>query len=206
MTVTAQPAATIAERIEALDLEPIVFTLTHPDDGEPGMTLAKADEAVRHYRAFLHLLALYPDRQIVPTKVIDAVWHAHILDTSKYAADCEQVFGRFVHHFPYFGLRGAEDAAALQAAGAATRRLLGELLGRDVGDRGPKVCSPFTKCFPGPNQKCSGQCDNHGSKASARPRPARTPAVAASSCPSPARGTAGSPLPGPLTPPGHPTP
>jgi hypothetical protein len=202
MTVTAEPGATVAGRIEALDLEPIVFKLTHPDDGEPGMTLAGADEAVRHYRAFLHLQALYPDRPLVPTKVIDAVWHAHILDTSKYAADCEQVFGRFVHHFPYFGLRGAQDAAALEAAGAATRRLLAELLGMDVADRGPRVCSPFTKCTPGPNQKCSGVCDSHDSKAGARPRPDRTSTVAASSCPPP-RGTAPSPLPGPPTPLGH---
>jgi hypothetical protein len=182
MTITAEPHSAVAGRIEALDLEPIVYTLTHPGDGEPAMTLAEADEAVRSYRAFLSLLAAYPDRQLVPTKVIDAVWHAHLLDTSKYATDCQQLFGRFVHHFPYFGLRGADDAAALQAAGADTRRLLGELLGTDVAAAvAPVVCSPFTKCTPGPNQKCSGKCDNHDAKASIRPQPDRTAAAAASS-------------------------
>ncbi|HSW20197.1 MAG TPA: hypothetical protein VLJ86_23450, partial [Ramlibacter sp.] len=47
---------------------------------------------------------------------IDRFWHMHILDTRKYAADCEASFGHFVHHFPYLGLRGEEDAQALQAA------------------------------------------------------------------------------------------
>ena len=40
----------------------------------------------------------------------------HILDTRKYAADCEAAFGHFVHHFPYLGLRGEEDTKALEAA------------------------------------------------------------------------------------------
>ena len=30
--------------------------------------------------------------------------------------DCDKVFGGFLHHFPYFGMRGAEDAAALSQA------------------------------------------------------------------------------------------
>ncbi len=35
---------------------------------------------------------------------MDEVWHAHILDTRRYAADCDCVFGEFIHHYPYFGL------------------------------------------------------------------------------------------------------
>jgi hypothetical protein len=32
--------------------------------------------------------------------IVDEVWHAFILFTSDYAAFCDEVFGRFVHHAP----------------------------------------------------------------------------------------------------------
>jgi hypothetical protein len=68
------------------------------------------------YRKFLALNARYPDRKICPTGPIDTFWHAHILDTRAYARDCERVFGDFLHHFPYFGMRGPDDQAALEKA------------------------------------------------------------------------------------------
>ncbi len=30
-----------------------------------------------------------------------------------YRADCDRIFGEFLDHFPYFGMRGNEDAQAL---------------------------------------------------------------------------------------------
>jgi hypothetical protein len=55
---------------------------------------------------------------LAPSKDVDKFWHGHILDTLKYAEDCQNVFGYFLHHFPYFGMRGEEDAANLRAASA----------------------------------------------------------------------------------------
>jgi hypothetical protein len=52
--------------------------------------------------------------------MVDEFWHQHILDTRAYRADCEAIFGRFLEHFPYFGLRGAQDAEDLTNAYAAT--------------------------------------------------------------------------------------
>jgi hypothetical protein len=74
------------------------------------------DEVESLYRKFLALNARYPDRKICPTGPIDAFWHAHILDTRAYARDCELVFGEYLHHFPYFGMRGSDDHAALEDA------------------------------------------------------------------------------------------
>lgn len=68
------------------------------------------------YRQFLALNARYPDRKICPTGPIDTFWHAHILDTRAYARDCQLVMGRYLHHFPYFGMRGPNDEAALETA------------------------------------------------------------------------------------------
>jgi hypothetical protein len=103
-------------QIESLDLEPIKFKINHKQDGF-GWTNEHTDRIEVAYRRFLTLLAKYPDLQIAPTRDIDAFWHAHILDTRKYAADCERIFGGFVHHYPYLGLRGDQDKAD-QAANA----------------------------------------------------------------------------------------
>jgi hypothetical protein len=92
------------------------------DEGK-GWSREMVDRMEVEYKQFLTLLVKYPDATIAPSKDVDAFWHGHILDTMKYAEDCEQVFGYFLHHFPYFGMRGAEDAAALDAAAEQMRVL-----------------------------------------------------------------------------------
>jgi hypothetical protein len=81
---------------------------------ERGWTMEFADEVEDLYRKFLALNAYYPDRKVCPTGPVDDFWHAHILDTRAYAADCDLLFGRFLHHFPYFGMRGPADRADLE--------------------------------------------------------------------------------------------
>jgi hypothetical protein len=118
--------------IDELDLEPIVFKLVHPEPGEMGMSVEEADELVKKYRCFLKLCAMYPEESIVPSKEIDKVWHVHILDTAKYVADCDAVFGFMLHHFPYFGLRGEADLEMLHAKGTQTRELYQRHFGEDM--------------------------------------------------------------------------
>jgi hypothetical protein len=108
-------------RVDALDLEPVVYKLLHPEPGETAMGLAVADRDVALYRCFLKLCLLHPGATIVPTRQIDHVWHTHLLDTAKYRTDCDQVFGRFMDHFPYFGFRGQDDRRAWRADFARTR-------------------------------------------------------------------------------------
>lgn len=36
----------------------------------------------------------------MPSRLVDAYWHAFILDTRAYAGFCETAFGRFFHHVP----------------------------------------------------------------------------------------------------------
>lgn len=52
--------------------------------------------------------------------MVDEFWHQHILDTHAYHEDCEVIFGNYLHHFPYFGMRGEADAKALEDAYADT--------------------------------------------------------------------------------------
>jgi hypothetical protein len=173
--------------VDALDLEPITYKLMHPEPGQAVMSLADADQLVTAYRCFLKLCAWYPEESIVPSKAIDEVWHAHILDTGKYAADCEIVFGHFAHHFPYFGLRGSDDETAWHAAYDRTRELFRQHFGTDLPGRdmaGASCHVNGSSCRDG-NSICvfddSITCEKTTGSAAAdgqRPRPDRATASA----------------------------
>lgn len=105
-----------------LDLEPIKFSLTQREDGA-GWSVEKTVLLEVWYRRFLYLAKLYPEKAVVPSKDIDIFWHTHILDTQKYMADCEILFSRYFHHFPYFGMRGEDDRNNLEEAFSKTDEL-----------------------------------------------------------------------------------
>jgi hypothetical protein len=108
--------------IAALDLEPIKVKLMHEESGE-GWSLERANEVEFEYRRFLLLMKKFPNEQTAPLVDVDTFWHYHILDTMKYAVDCEAVFGYFLHHFPYIGLRGEDDEAAHVRVGMRMQEL-----------------------------------------------------------------------------------
>jgi hypothetical protein len=91
-----------------LDLTSIKIKLMHQQSGE-GWSLDKANAVEKEYRRFLCLMKLFPHESMAPLVDVDTFWHYHILDTVKYAADCEQVFGYFLHHDPYVGLDGTDE-------------------------------------------------------------------------------------------------
>ena len=109
-------------KISELDLDPIKVKLMHKESGEAWSRL-QVDAVEFEYRRFLHLLKLFPEEQVAPRFDVDIFWHYHILDTMKYAADCEQMFGYFLHHFPYSGLGGEEDEADHHRTGTRTQEL-----------------------------------------------------------------------------------
>ncbi|WP_229487769.1 glycine-rich domain-containing protein [Pseudoduganella lutea] len=116
--------------IEELDLEPIKVKLMHRESGE-GWSLARANAVEKEYRRFLILMKKYPEEQAAPLMDVDTFWHYHILDTLKYAVDCQAVFGYFLHHFPYIGLRGEEDEEVHQSMGERMKELYEETFGED---------------------------------------------------------------------------
>src|SRR3954454_15487898 len=114
-----RPVEQVVGAIQTLDLEPIKVKLMDAEEGQ-GWSRQYVDQMELAYRRFLTLIVKYPEQTIAPNKDVDKFWHGHILDTMKYAEDCERVFGFFLHHFPYFGMRGEEDAANLANAGGIT--------------------------------------------------------------------------------------
>lgn len=116
--------------INALDLEPIKVKLMHKESGE-GWSLAYANAMEFEYRRFLFIMKTFPHEQAAPLMDVDIFWHYHILDTMKYAVDCDAVFGHFLHHFPYIGLRGEDDEAAHVRIGNRMKELYEETFGED---------------------------------------------------------------------------
>lgn len=62
----------------------------------PDWCQARLDAAERDYRRYAMLAKLYQD--VFPTKDADKVWHCHIICTKDYMTDCEQYYGRYLHH------------------------------------------------------------------------------------------------------------
>lgn len=120
------------EDLLAMDLSMVKLKLQDPDEGM-GWSEAYCDEVELQYKHFLALKREYPEKDIVPNKAVDAFWHAHILDTRKYQEDCAEFFGAFLHHYPYFGMNGPEDAQNLQDAFDETCMLYESHFGEHYG-------------------------------------------------------------------------
>src|SRR5690242_3497662 len=78
--------------IESTDFFMVKRKLQDLEEG-PGWTEDACNAAEHEYKRFLALKRAYPDREIVPNRSVDLFWHQHILDTEKYAADCDRLFG-----------------------------------------------------------------------------------------------------------------
>lgn len=136
-----------SEDIQNLDFGMVKLKLQDEEEGE-GWSAEECDSAESEYKQFLILKREYPEKDIVPHGVIDKFWHQHILDTVKYAEDCQNIFGSFLHHFPYFGMSGKKDAQNLVDAFEETKILYKKHFGEDyIG---------FAKRCKAP--KCRTQC------------------------------------------------
>jgi len=121
MQTTERDIADMYQAIDELDFTRIKAKLMHKQDGV--IALRKIERAEAGYRQFLKLAAKYPDAPIVPSKEVDEFWHMHILDTQRYSADCERIFGYMIHHDPYSGIEGGEDEARHLALAAASEAM-----------------------------------------------------------------------------------
>jgi hypothetical protein len=149
------PDATAAmQRLDdLLDLSNVRMKLADADEG-PGLDADAINLIEAEYRKFLALQLMHPMADIVPCGIVDEMWHRHILDTAAYREDCDAIFGQFLDHFPYFGMRGEADAQALTDAYADTldryRAAFGEpppesWISSDASKCTRKACKP-QKC------------------------------------------------------------
>jgi len=114
MTVFETAARTLPEAIANLDLGYLGRKLLDDDafeaqrrNGERLWDEDRVERALNEYKQFLALMHWHPEASLVPSEDIDEVWHTHVLNTARYQADCEMIFGRFQHHAPTSG--GSEE-------------------------------------------------------------------------------------------------
>lgn len=141
---------TFPEKLKSLELGQIARKLMHSIHGL-GWTRQQVARAIANYKRFLYLLYLYPSSAIVPTQEIDEVWHQHILDTRKYAEDCQWLFGYFVHHYPYFGIGSEAEQDVLESAFTHTQFLFVKHFGIDLIEDNSNLqegCAVFPKNQP----------------------------------------------------------
>lgn len=160
-------------KIQELDLGPIRFKLVNCDEGGEPWPAEKVRAVEPGYRQFLFLTAVEDDSiSIVPSVDIDQFWHTHILDTSKYAADCETIFGHFLHHFPYLGMRGEDDKLKLHDSFAETGDLFKKYFDTAPAGYPQSVDAseqPREAAYCGDTGSCGG-CDKRGDTSRQRPR------------------------------------
>lgn len=116
---TPTAAEALAQTAQLIDLAGVRRKLMDADEGK-GHSAGKVNLMAAEYRKFLALHLAHPGADIVPCKLVDEIWHQHILDTRAYADDCQALFGEFLHHYPYFGMNGPDDARALNDAYVST--------------------------------------------------------------------------------------
>jgi len=123
--------------VAKLDFERLKHKYTESSEAE--MSPEEWDFAEKEYRRFLSLKSFYPSVSLVPSKMIDEIWHAHILDTRAYREDCQKVFGQFIDHYPYFGIYGDDDYRDLQDAFERTIALYERHFGKYPSGQGSEA-------------------------------------------------------------------
>lgn len=96
--------------------------------------------------AFIAASGKRPGQQLVPSDLVDYGWHAFILHTVDYAAYCQRIAGRFVHHVPT-----DEDEQVAGGAPAAQARTVAaiEAAGYTVDPELWTTAADCTQCHAG---------------------------------------------------------
>ncbi|MBE8158704.1 MAG: glycine-rich domain-containing protein-like [Betaproteobacteria bacterium] len=129
--------------IARIDMEMVKMKMGEPTHKEGiGWNPEQLKEAEIEYKRYLMLCRKYPhpEHSIVPNKVMDTMWHYHILDTKAYVKDSEEVFGGYFHHYPYFGLRGDEDEQQLNLSFEQTKAHYENAFGESMVREGESKC------------------------------------------------------------------
>lgn len=115
--------------IDNIDFSMIINKMVTRDDWLEDEALA----VCKMYRNYLFLQKKYKDQfELPPSEEIDEFWHQHILDTKKYHIDCEAIFGKYLHHYPYLGVDDRTDLKYLNNAFEKTQELYEKEFGEKI--------------------------------------------------------------------------
>jgi hypothetical protein len=120
--------------IENLDFTNIMDRMADVKFGGIGWSREKLEYVECQYKRWLFLRRKHEGFTLPPSGDIDEFWHHHILDTRAYFRDCQIIFGYYLHHFPYLGIRNKDDWAELERAWANTERFYLDEFGEEIYD------------------------------------------------------------------------
>ena len=143
----------IIPSIAGISLEMVKMKLQDPKEGQ-GWTEEQCSSAEVEYKRYLQLNMQYPKKSIVPNKIMDTMWHYHILDTRVYCEDCQKVFGGYFHHYPYFGMRGEQDKQNLLNSFERTKEMYLSVFKESM------VRDGHTDCWHDCEGRCWHACSN----------------------------------------------
>ncbi|HEY9584669.1 MAG TPA: hypothetical protein VJI33_03805 [Candidatus Paceibacterota bacterium] len=104
----------------------------------------------QEYRRFIALHVIHPKAGISPSKLVDEMWHTHVLFTRDYAKFCETIAGKFIHHNPF--LKADQNRPEVKKVPHRTMMLYR----RHFGKPDPKIW-PWAKCADCTTASC-GDC------------------------------------------------
>ncbi len=136
-------------RVNNIDFTPHGYKL----EKEYGWSSEKINHALKIYKEWLVLQVFYEELSFAPSELIDEFWHIHILDTRKYAHDCNAIKGEFIHHYPYFGITKQENESVLANGFELTKKLYMKHFGhKNLGFQGNHAAS--CGCASGNGSSC----------------------------------------------------
>lgn len=96
------PASTTSGQLECKGLveNDLWVRLTNRIAKDEDVELPLAERIMDQALAFLSLCSEDPSGRFSPSPLVDIGWHTFILYTKPYAAFCERVNGKFIHHDP----------------------------------------------------------------------------------------------------------
>jgi len=132
-TVALTDVESVQDYIAHIDFSLLKEKLSLPaEEGGEAWSAEVTDHVEVKYKRWLLLKWKNENVLIPPPMDVDAFWHGHILETQSYWRDCLVLFGKYLHHYPYFGIRGKADKEKLERSFENTVRLYEEEYGEDI--------------------------------------------------------------------------
>lgn len=119
--LTAPEARTVAV-LARYDLTPVQQHLL----AERALPPPWIDEALYEFRRYLGLHLALSGLVLMPSPIVDKIWHTCLLFTEVYDDFCHRAFGRFIHHDPWVSGKPDELPALWSRFAGAYRRMYGD--------------------------------------------------------------------------------
>ncbi|WP_328770561.1 glycine-rich domain-containing protein [Streptomyces sp. NBC_00286] len=126
MTIALEHPVDTIDPVTLVDREVMSRLVRRVTTDHPEISAETAHRIVGQAAAFVAASGRQSGQVLVPSELVDHGWHAFILHTVDYAAFCQRVVGRFVHHVPT-----DEDEQMLGGAAAAREQTVAAI--QDAG-------------------------------------------------------------------------